>query len=547
MKSSSPQWIAVVFCLVTMVFSGCVTQEKVPESSTPDIRNVIILVADGMGPQALGLLNAYAKYAPRSLYADRGRVTAVEQAINSGTLGCVYHESSGALVADSASSATQMASGAWALPETVGIDREGRPTVTILEIARGLGKSTGLVSDTRLTHATPAGFAAHQVHRSRENEIAVDLLKSRVDVMLSGGLRNWIPRVANDSGSEVHGALKERTGGGIKIASKRKDDRNLLTEAEGLGYSLVFTRTQLAGVRGKRILGLFGTSGLPFRIDVDPASPDRTIPLLREMTTKALEVLGANPKGFFLLVESGQIDWAGHDNDAGTLLHELIRFDETVACLLDWVRGRNDTLLIITADHETGGFGFSYSRRNVPGPRPFPGSAFSGETFAPAFNFGNHELLDRIHGQRESFRSMLGRFDGLSEEKRTEGKLAEIVNESTAFEITADEGKAVLTKERNEFRIEGHKYLSAETFPVIRDFKEYYVYGNEVRKDILGRILAGKQNVVWSTGTHTNTPVPLIVLGPKGAREGFGRLMHTTTWARLAIDALRSGGRATRD
>jgi alkaline phosphatase len=423
----------------------------------------------------------------------------------------------------------------------VGIDREGRPTETILEIAKDLGKSTGLVSDTRLTHATPAGFASHQVHRSRENEIAVDLLDNRVDVMLSGGLRHWIPKEASDKGSGVHRALKDRTGGKIKIASKRKDDRNLLMEAEELGYSLAFTCSQLADARGGRVLGLFGYSGLPYRIDFDGASSDRTIPRLRELTEKALEILARNEKGFFLMVESGQIDWAGHDNDAGTLLHEMIRFDETVACLLDWMKGRDDTLLIITADHETGGFGFSYSRRNVPGSRPFPGTDFPGEKLAPGFNFGSYELLDRIHGQAKSYRSMLERFDGLPEEERTAEKLAEIVNESTAFEISMDEAKAVLAREKNEYRVKGHKALSAEKFPVIRDFKEFYVYGNEIRKDLLGRVLAGKQNVVWSTGTHTNTPVPLIVLGPKAAREGFGRLMHTTAWARRAIETMRLG------
>jgi alkaline phosphatase len=123
-------------------------------------RNVILLIGDGMGPQQMGLLFAYARYAPSSKVPNR--IAAMEQMAIDGELGMVRTEPHGAIVVDSAAAATQLATGAWAGSEMIGVDFEGNPQPTVVEIAHDLGKATGLVSDTRLTHATPAGFAAHR-------------------------------------------------------------------------------------------------------------------------------------------------------------------------------------------------------------------------------------------------------------------------------------------------------------------------------------------------------------------------------------------------
>jgi len=530
--------LAVSLFILTLIFPGYQESLASEVVKSGKVKNVIIMIGDGMGPQSVGLLNAYAKYAPKSIYADQGRTTATEKLIKASVLGMAYHEAAYVLVTDSAASASQIATGKRALSETVGLDQDGNPAETILEKAKKMGKSTGLVSDTRLTHATPACFAAHQPHRSMENEIAADILKNNVDVMLSGGLRYWIPKDASDKDSEIHKKLKARTGGKIKIKSKRKDSRNLLDEAESAGYELAFTSDQLKKAEGKKLLGLFGYSAIPYRIDLDLDAPDRTVPTLKEMAMKALGVLSENDKGFFLMLESGLIDWSGHDNDAGTLLHEMTRFDETLASVYDWVKDRNDTLLIVTADHETGGFGFSYTRKDIPQAEDFPGEAFKGAKFAPRFNFGSYEILDKLYAQKISYRKMTKIFDALPEDQQTSKALAEIVNRNTEFPITQTDADAILAREKNEYFVKGHKYLKAETFPKINDFKEFYVYGEELRWDLLGRAVAKHQNVVWSTGTHTNTPVPLIVYGPTQISEKFGRLLHTTEWAQMAIDAL---------
>jgi alkaline phosphatase len=527
----------IILILMVALTSSC----NFSDSKSTTIKNVIIMIGDGMGPQQVGLLNAYAKYAPNSIYKAQGRITAIENAMAAGTIGYAYHEAANVLVTDSAASATQFAAGVRAGSEMIGCDQFGNATKTILEIAKDLGKSTGLVSDTRITHATPAAFAAHQTHRSKENVIAIDLLNTEVDVMLSGGLRHWIPIEANDKNSAIYQQLKTRAGGNINIKSKRKDSLDLLAEAELRQYAVALTKSQLENAKGHKILGLFSYSGMPNGIQETLTKNDsnRRVPTLKEMTMKALSVLSKNDKGFFLMIEGGQIDWAGHANDAGTLLHEMLKFDDTIKYVLEWVKNRQDTLLIISADHETGGFGFSYSRKNIPQEKDLPGKLFEGKKFSPNFNFGSYDILDKLYNQKLSYGNMLKKFEALPVAQKTPQSLLEIVNKHTQFPITLAEAATVLETEVNEYYVAGHKTLGVKLFPKIHDFKEFYVYGKNSRQDLLGRVVAKYQNAVWATGTHTNTPVPLIAIGPENVTAQFGRMMHTTEWAQYAIEALQ--------
>ncbi len=523
---------------IILLSMSALTSSCHDSKSTP-LKNVIIMIGDGMGPQQVGLLNSYAKYAPNSIYKAQGGITAIENAMTMGTIGYAYHDAANVLVTDSAASATQFATGKHAGSEMIGCDQFGNSAKTILEIAQDLGKSTGLVSDTRMTHATPAAFAAHQTHRSKENAIALDMLNAEVDVMLSGGLRHWIPIEANDQNAAIHQALKTRIG--VQIKSKRKDSRNLLAEAEKKQYAVALTLSELEKAKGDKILGLFSNSGMPDGIQetLTKNDPNRTVPTLKEMTIKALEVLSKNEKGFFIMIEGGQIDWAGHNNDAGTLLHEMLKFDDTIHYVLEWVKNRQDTLLIISADHETGGFGFSYSRRNIPQEKDLPGKVFEGKKFRPNFNFGSHDILDKLYNQKLSYANMLKQFDALPAHQQTPQSLLEIVNKHTQFPITLAEAAIVLETEKNEYYVAGHKALGFDTFPKIHDFKAFYVYSSELRLDLLGRVVAKYQNTVWATGTHTSTPVPLIAIGPENVTAQFGRMMHTTEWAQYAIEALQ--------
>lgn len=242
------------------------------------------------------------------------------------------------------------------------------------------------------------------------------------------------------------------------------------------------------------------------------------------MTVKALDVLSKDKDGFFLMVEGGQIDWAGHSNDAGTMLHELIKFDEAVNSVYEWAKGRDDTLIIVTADHETGSFGFSYSSANLPKPEKRKGEAFEKRDYAPNFNFGKFEILDGLYNQKKSYYGMISEFEALDKAQQTPEKLAEVVNANSDFSITPEQAAHVLASKPNPYRVAGHSYLEVETVPTINDFDAFFPYND--RGNLLAREQATKQNTVWGTGTHTHTPVSVFAWGPAETILPVSKIMH---------------------
>src|SRR5690606_14259540 len=126
------------------------------------------------------------------------------------------------------------------------------------------------------------------------------------------------------------------------------------------------------------------------------ADPKRVVPTLRDMTVRALEILAKSEQGFFLTIEGGQIDWAAHGNDAGAMLNEILQFDKAIGEVLDFARRSPDTLVVLTADHETGAFGFSYAKSNLPAPRKLAGSVFANTLFSPQYNFGDPAVLTKL-------------------------------------------------------------------------------------------------------------------------------------------------------
>ena len=510
-----------------------------PIEQANKVRNVILVIGDGMGPQQLGMLFAYAHLAPGSMVPDR--TSALELLAQQGDVALVRTEPYGAVVVDSAAAATQLACGEMSGSEMIGANYLGESVPSVLEIAKQLGKSTGLVSDTRLTHATPAAFAAHQPHRKMENEIASDILENQVDVLLSGGLCYWVPQNVNDKSSPAYLAVVQMIGGLFDPTSKRQDNRNLLVEARQ-DYQLVFDYTALADVTKGRVLGLFADSTMHDAIDERNAlnNADRTEPTLAEMTDKALELLSQNPKGFFLMVEGGQIDWCGHNNDAGCMLHELLQLDDAVRLIYQWAKDRDDTLVLVTADHETGSFGFSYSGTPIPEPETLGGDVFEGALFKPNFNFAMAEVLDHMHRQQFSFNHIFIEFDSLDHRDKTPDKLMELINQAVApFSITLEDATEILTRMPNRQYVEGHPYLSTKTVPKMPDQASFYVYGENGRMNHLGHILGSQQNVVWGTGTHTNTPVPLISFGPRSATDRFTGFLHSTDVGKRMIEIVR--------
>ena len=448
------------------------------------VRNVVLIIADGMGYPALGLLRSYARYAPESIYRGSGGTCSVERILNDGFAGMVFTEPYGVPVADSAASGSQIASGIPSLSESIGSDSGGNPIETVLDAAKRSGRATGLVTDTRITHATPASFAAHVAHRDMENEIAGQLIDpvTGADVMLSAGLRHFLPQGVNDRDSEVYRLLSERWKNAARMTSKRKDDRDLLEEAERTGgWRIVLNRSELAAAEGPRILGLFEGSGMPDGIretrQID--DPDRVWPTLSEMALKALEVLDRDPEGFFLMVEAGQIDWAAHNNDAGQLLHEMLRLDRLIASVRAWLGDRSDTLVILVADHETGGLAITYTWAGLPvEPVAKPGSLFTGRMFEPGSNYGDYAMLDGLYRQTMSFAALFSTFRRLEESRRTPEALAELVLDVTGIGISPDDAARILQERPNPHYIEGDDDYGNPTIPDMEE--DQYFYSNSL-------------------------------------------------------------------
>lgn len=540
-------FLTASIALCTVVGLSCAgTRTRSPEPERPGslatddgaVDSVILLIGDGFGPQQLGLLLSYARQVrdPGAM----GRATAFDRLVDAGgEVGFSLPFAADALVADSGSTATQLGSGRLAGIEMIGADRVGNPVESLVEAARAEGKATGIVTDMRVTHATPAAFGAKEPHRSREGEIAVDLVETAPDVLLGGGLSWFLPASAKTR-PDVRARFEARTGGRIPIEPRRQDERDLLREAEEKGYDLAFDRAGLERA-SRPVLGLFASSETPDRFGEEVLDGPRDPPRLAEMTARALALLEDDPDGFFLVVEAGQIDSAGHRNDAGWMLREMFKMNEVLDLLVSWVRERERVLLLVTGDHETGGFGFTYSRLDLPEPVELPGAVFDGHEFLPRYNFAPTGILDRLAAQKRSYSAMVKELDALPESERGPEALAAIVRRDTGMVLPIPVAIQILEQVDGVVPSHDRRRSGAREFPDLGGaYDAYWVYRGDNRAVLLARALAVDNNVSWSTGTHTSTPVPIFALGPPSRTREFGGLLHHTDIGRLALEALRS-------
>lgn len=300
----------VVALLIAFGLSGAYAQSQ-------PIRNVIFMIGDGMGfahvqaakDRCQGTFNMY-----RATYT-----------------GMVTTHSANNRVTDSAAGGTAYSTGHKTKNGYIACDTTGKALPTILELAVAKGYAAGVVVTSRVTHATPACFVAHNADRAKEQDIALDFLNSNIDVFL---------------------------GSGKDMFYKRDDKRNLLDELQAKGYQNVFTRSELAKVKKGRVAGLLSES--TFKGMVEGRGD-----ILPFMTKKGLELLKANSsKGFFVMVEGSQIDWSAHGNSGRDVVAEVLDFDKAVKEAFDFADKNPGTLVVITADHETGGMTLPYTEEN---------------------------------------------------------------------------------------------------------------------------------------------------------------------------------------
>jgi alkaline phosphatase len=453
-------------------------------------KNVILVIGDGMGPQTVGLAIYY------NLFMNGpGKPLNLEKLMAAGNTGYCLTYQYGTVVTDSASAATALASGVKTRDAIIGKDHDGRPMKSLIDIANSLGKSTGVISNTRLTHATPAAFYAHIIHRDMENEIAAQLVeRGDLTVAFSGGAQYFIP---NGTRVEDHASLKgidEKAGWG---KSKRKDNRDLIEEARKKGYTIVANDKEMLrqdAQKVQKILGLFSATEFSSAIDRQPHE-QTGLPTLNQMTEKAFEML-KNPQGFFLMVEGGQIDNVAHGNDVASVVHEMLELDRAIGTAMAFAEENPDTLLVVTADHDTGGLAIAYSSHQPPKPIKLP----SGETWKTKYNFAEKIIFEKMAKQRKSFLKMVNNSGGNPRVLKKE------IEENTAFTITEEQAVTILAKDPQT------------GYAVMKEYREFYSSDEKTPTALMSRLFGKETNTAWAVGKHTHTPVMVFGKGPRAER-----------------------------
>jgi len=288
------------------------------ESQAP--KNIIMVVADGMGP---AYVSAY-RYFIDNPNTPNIETTIFDEILVGGAR-TYPHEQSG-LVTDSAASATALSAGIKTYNGAIGMGVDKKPVETVLHRAHKLGLKTGLAVTSHIVHATPASYMVANESRRNYAAIADSFYDDRIngehlaDIMLGAGWGFFM-----------------------------RDDRNLVDEFVADGYQYIDRYEQLASIEPNTpVLGLFGDNSLPWALD--DAEPLRLTKL-----TEAIVPYLENDKGYFLLLEASQVDWAGHGNDIANAMAEMHDLAKTMEYLHDYVKKHPNTLVILTADHSTGG------------------------------------------------------------------------------------------------------------------------------------------------------------------------------------------------
>jgi alkaline phosphatase len=298
--------VNLIITFVVIGLNSCLPAANIKDK-TPEVRNIILLIGDGMG---LPAVYAAMTVSPVPLNIERCKFTGLQKTFSLSDY-----------ITDSAAGGTALSSGKKAKNGVIGQDTLGNKFISILEIAEEHGLSTGLVATSTITHATPASFIAHVANRDNYEGIALDFLKTDIDVFIGGGINDFY---------------------------RRADKQNLLDSLVARGYEVDTTLESILSANTLKLAGLTTPDANPFRLD---GRGD----MLPQSSKKAIDILSQNPKGFFLMIEGSEIDWAAHGNLQANLIDETLDFDKAIGVALDFAQKDGHTLVVVTADHETGG------------------------------------------------------------------------------------------------------------------------------------------------------------------------------------------------
>lgn len=291
----------------TFTFDKPYKVDKIPLPKGKQVKNVILMIGDGMS-----LMHIQAAWT-----CNRGHLWLE----NAQYVGLSETPATNRLITDSGSGGTSLATGYKTIYHAIGVDPDGKPLKSLVDLANAAGKSTGIAVTCRLWDATPCDFISHNIDRDKEQDLVGLFPYSPVDFVF---------------------------GGGAKYFEHRDDGRNIFRELKDRGYHISRTFDDLLNnVHSGKVYCV------PY--DVDTPLPDERGDLLARASLKGISLLNQNKKGFFMMVEGSQLDDYGHFNQLGMLMKETLDFDQTVGKVMEWAALDGQTLVVVTADHETGG------------------------------------------------------------------------------------------------------------------------------------------------------------------------------------------------
>jgi alkaline phosphatase len=331
-------------------------ERKGPKVKKP--KNIILLIADGTGLSQISAIQFY-KEGPSNY--ERFPV-----------VGLIKTSASDYLITDSAAGATAFASGIKTYNGAIGVGPDTMFVPTIVEQISKNGMSTGVISTSSITHATPAAFFAHTESRRSYEKIAEYLVNSPIDFF---------------------------AGGGLEYFNKREDNQDLLPVLLKNGF--VIDTVSLKTMNTSK-------QGFLLADDAMPKMLEGRGDFLPKATKLAVNQLSKNKNGFFLMVEGSQVDWGGHSNESNYLITELIDFDKTLGVALDFAKRNGETLIIVTADHETGGFTLAPEKGNYNKIEPSFSTGGHSATMVPVFAHGpGAELFGGTYENTEIYHKMM--------------------------------------------------------------------------------------------------------------------------------------------
>jgi alkaline phosphatase len=454
-------------------------QPAIAQTSHGKPRNIIILFADGTTASQY----EFGRYSSLLLRQEPFAITDV--VMRKGQLQLMKTESANYFVTDSAAAASAMSTGFKVNNGAISVLPDGSKPITLMQYAKNNGKRIGLISTAPIYDASPAAFSVHAKSRRDSESIVSQYLALLPDVLLGGGVNYFLPNSSK--------------------GGKRQDGMNVIEAFKSKGYQYVDTPSELDKAGGTRLLGLFADEDLDYELE---RNTEETPSLANMLAAglRALNTRSAGNQGFVLFAENENTDSAGHNNDVAALMRDLWAFDDAVKVALEFQKDNPNTLIVVTGDHETGGFSPTYGRKNLDP--------------AGANNYLNVSLQQLM--QIELYKMSLNEFSSQFKAK------AKQVNNQQELNAYLDA-------------------LLIENFPGLvleNDLREKIVTqgqlgpnSNYLPGNILALAIARQTGFYWGTSGHTPTPITVAAIGP-GA-EIFKGLDDNTAFAKKLRELIR--------